>query len=151
MLDSSGSDFQDSSSPGSFEFAQSQRNKARRASSTTTPSAEFILPLPPPKELAPRSPYHHAIEPPMPQPKRSRRYQKDSVRMPDICVGKISPIRTIPQDKLQVQCDSCQRDYVVPKSCVLLKCPNCKHISSAMPAVAKGFSMRTNDYSFASR
>jgi hypothetical protein len=136
MLESSGSDLQDSFQ-GSFDSSVQQRNRGRR---------EFKLPQA--KELAPRSPYHQAIEPPMPLPKRSRRYMKDAVRTPDICVGSY-PGQTNPQNKLQVQCDSCKSNFLVPKSCVLLKCPQCKHVSSAMPAVANGPSMRPYEYGFA--
>ena len=140
MLDSSGSSefFQDS------DPFDSTRNRTRRTRSSPTTSAD--LHLPPIKELSPKPPsHHHAVEPPVPPPRRSQRYLRDVVRTPDIVLGRDYAYRRRADD-LTVSCDSCRKTWHVPKTCVLMKCPECKHVTSAMPAVVKGFSMKTDDY-----
>lgn len=145
MLDSSGSSefFQDSQA--AFDSPRTSRSTHRRTPST--PISTEHLHLPPIKELPPKPPsHHHAMEPPMPPARRNKRFRRDAVRTPDICHGRDASQKR--QDHLTVLCESCGKHWQVPKTCVLMKCPNCKHVTSAMSAVAKGFSMKTNDYRF---
>lgn len=131
MLDGSGDihpglDFHDSLR-GPYDLQQQLRSSQQRL-----PRGGAAVRLPPPKEGQPvmPPPHIHSIEPPRPAPRRSRRYLKYAIRTPDICEGqKISPVL---QGHHVVQCDSCHTPSQVPRMCVLLKCPKCRHVSSAM-------------------
>jgi len=92
--------------------------------------------LPSLKVAAPPLPKWKPVEPVAPTPRRSKRYLKTAVRVPDIAQGRISS-QSVGKGEHVVVCEACQTSCQVSKTSVLMKCPKCRHVSSATPSRMK--------------